>query len=64
MIRAVTIVPAVLTNSKQEFRAQLERINMYTNRVQIDITDGVFAPNETLDITNVWWPRGWTIDLH
>lgn len=64
MIRTVTIVPAVLTNNKQDFRAQLERINMYAHRIQIDITDGVFAPNETLDITNVWWPRDWTVDIH
>ena len=64
MIRAVTIVPAVLTANKQDYRAQLERINMYTHRIQIDITDGKFAPNETLDITNVWWPHDWTVDLH
>lgn len=64
MIRTVSIVPAILTNNKADFRAQLERINLYTHRVQIDVTDGVFAANETLDLTNVWWPNGWTADLH
>ncbi|MBQ9017519.1 hypothetical protein IJ118_00380 [Candidatus Saccharibacteria bacterium] len=64
MIRSVTIVPAILTSNKMDYRAQIERINLYSRRAQVDVTDGVFAPNETLDITNVWWPKGWTIDLH
>lgn len=64
MIRQVSIVPAILTDNKQDFRTQVERINVFTRRVQIDVTDGVFAPTETLDITNVWWPRNWEADLH
>lgn len=64
MIRAVSIVPAILTDNKQDFRAQVERINVFTRRVQIDVTDGVFAPAHTLDITNIWWPKNWDADLH
>lgn len=64
MLRAVSIVPAVLTASKAEYRAQLERINTYTNHIQIDVTDGAFAQTATLDLANVWWPKGWTADLH
>lgn len=64
MIRTVSIVPAILTNNKQDFRDQIEKINAFTRRAQIDITDGVFATNQTLDITNVWWPNGWQTDLH
>ena len=64
MIRNVTIVPSILTDNKQEYRRQVERINIFTRRVQIDVTDGKFAPTETLDITNVWWPQNWDADLH
>ena len=64
MIRTVSIVPAILSNNKQEYRAQIERINGFTRRVQIDVTDGVFAPGETLDITSIWWPKNWQADLH
>lgn len=64
MIRQVSIVPAILTDNKQDFRAQIERINSFTRRAQIDVTDGVFAPTQTLDITNIWWPRNWEADLH
>ncbi len=64
MIRTVSIVPTILTDNKQDYRSQIERINLFTRRVQIDVTDGVFAPYPTLDITNVWWPKNWAADLH
>ena len=64
MIRTVVIVPAILTDNKEAYRNQIERINPFTRRVQIDVTDGTFVPTETLDITNVWWPRNWEADLH
>ena len=64
MIRTVSIVPAILTDNKQDYRAQVETINAFTRRVQIDVTDGTFAPTQTLDITNIWWPKNWVADLH
>lgn len=64
MIRQVSIVPAILTDNKQDFRSQVEKINAFTRRVQFDVTDGVFAPTQTLDITNIWWPKNWQADLH
>ena len=64
MIRQVSIVPTILTNDKKEYRLQTERINAFTRRVQIDVTDGIFAPSETLDVTNIWWPKNWDADLH
>lgn len=64
MLRTVTIVPAILTNDKVEYRRQIERINGFTKRAQIDVSDGEFAPMGTLDVTNVWWPKSWTTDLH
>lgn len=64
MLRTVSIVPAILTDNKTDYRAQVERINAFTRRVQIDVTDGIFAPASTLDVTNVWWPKNWDADLH
>lgn len=64
MIRTVTLVPAILTDNKKDYREQVERINVFTRRVQIDVTDGKFTPAQTLDVTNVWWPNNWTADLH
>ncbi len=64
MLRTVSIVPTILTNNKIDYRTQVERINVFTRRVQIDVTDGIFAPATTLDVTNIWWPKNWDADLH
>ena len=64
MIRTVSIVPTILTDNKQDYRSLVEKINVFTRRVQIDVTDGVFAPTQTLDVTNIWWPKNWQADLH
>ena len=64
MIRTVSIVPAILSADKQGYREQAEKVNTFTRRVQIDVTDGKFAPATTLDITNIWWPKNWEADLH
>ena len=64
MIRTVTVVPAVLAESKIEYRKQIERINHFARRVHIDVSDGVFAPASTIDISNVWWPKEWRADIH
>ncbi|MBR3131859.1 hypothetical protein IKG33_00375 [Candidatus Saccharibacteria bacterium] len=64
MIRTVSIVPTILTDNKKDYRLQAERINVFTRRVQIDVTDGMFTPAQTLDITNIWWPKNWEADLH
>ena len=64
MIRTVSIIPTILTNNKQDYRKQAETINTFSRRVQIDVTDNEFAPDTTLDITNIWWPKNWEADLH
>ena len=64
MLRTVSIVPSILTNDKQLFRQQVETVNRFTRRVQLDVTDGVFSSMTSLDISNVWWPKNWQADLH
>ncbi len=64
MLKTISIVPTILTNNKLDYRAQIERINSFSKRAQIDITDGIFAKSETILLSNVWWPKGWEADLH
>ena len=64
MLRTVSIVPTILTDSKESFLDQIEKINAFTRRVQIDVTDGVFTPTLTLGVNNIWWPGNWTTDIH
>lgn len=42
------IIPAILTNSKQEFREYLSAIKSVANIIQIDIMDGEFVSSKSL----------------
>jgi len=42
------VIPAILTNSKQEFREYLAIIKSMANTIQIDIMDGEFVPSNSL----------------
>jgi len=44
----VEIVPAILTNSADEFKKMIRQIEPYATRAHLDIADGIFVPNETI----------------
>lgn len=58
------IAPAVLAETTDQFKAQMEKIHQLANRVHIDITDGEFAPSFTINVSEAWWPEGWHADIH
>lgn len=43
------IIPTILTRNPQELKARINLLEGKTDRVQIDIVDGVFADNKTID---------------
>ena len=59
-----TIAPTILTSSPIEYKQLVERYYPFAKRVHVDISDGTLAPNKTIDETAIWWPKGWTIDIH
>lgn len=42
------VIPAILTNSKQEFREYLSSIKSLAKIIQIDVMDGEFVPSKSL----------------
>lgn len=42
------IIPAILTNSFDEFEKAVRLVESYTERAHLDIADGVFVSNETI----------------
>ena len=58
------IAPAVLAETPDDYKAQIERIHAFTERVHIDICDGEFAPSFTVGAAQVWWPQEWIVDIH
>lgn len=43
------IIPSILTNDPNELKEKLERCEGLVDRVHIDIIDGIFAKNKTID---------------
>lgn len=58
------IAPTVLAENADDYKAQIERVHTFAERVHIDISDGEFAPTFTLSAAQIWWPQGWTVDIH
>lgn len=63
--QSVTICPCVTPSSPnpQLYREQVERVS-FASRIQIDLMDGVFAPNKNTNPIQVWWPEGILADIH
>lgn len=47
------VVPALLNKSTDEFSDQLTRLKKYHSHFQIDIADGIFVPNITIQINDL-----------
>lgn len=58
------IAPAVLAEEPHAFREQMERIQPFAERIQIDLTDGDFVQSRTIELEQVWWPYSVLADLH
>jgi len=58
------ICPTVLAADKQDYKIQIERIAGLGHRLQIDLTDGLFASAKTVAADEIWWPAGFKADIH
>jgi len=44
----IEIVPAILVKTPEELKEKVRQVEPYVNRIQIDIMDGKFVPNKTI----------------
>jgi ribulose-phosphate 3-epimerase len=58
------IAPAILAETPDDYKTQIERVHTFVSRVHIDICDGEFAPTFTVGAAQVWWPQEWIVDIH
>jgi len=47
---SIEIVPAILSKTREDMAKKISLVKDYVNRIQIDIMDGIFVPNKTLDV--------------
>jgi ribulose-phosphate 3-epimerase len=58
------VCPAILAHTRETYRQQIEKVAHFAKRIQIDLTDGIFAGPLTVDSADAWWPAGLKADLH
>lgn len=61
------IVPTITAMTPSEYADQWQTLSQFAERIHIDITDGEFAPSHTVNLNQIYWDRGETvqqIDLH
>ena len=47
------VIPSVLENNTSAFLSQIKRLSPHFNTFQIDIADGIFVPNKTIQIEDI-----------
>lgn len=58
------ICPSILAAHKDQYDAEVGKISSFAHRIQIDLTDGIFARPLTLGPDQAWWPVGIKADFH
>lgn len=58
------IAPCITVETPDEYKASVERLHPFAQRVHIDISDGEFAPSFLVGGAQIWWPQEWTVDIH
>lgn len=58
------ICPTVTAFNPHEYRAQMERLIPFAERIHIDLMDGEFAPTKSPSLEQIWWPHELTADIH
>lgn len=58
------IVPTITAENPHTYREQIERVEPFAKRIHIDLMDGLFTPNQSILVEQVWLPKGVICDIH
>ncbi len=58
------IVPTITTDNTQTFQHNLDTFKAFASRIQVDASDGSFAPTTLVPLSDMQFPEGLTVDLH
>lgn len=58
------VCPTVTAFEPHGYREQMERAAKFAERIHIDLMDGEFAPTQSPDLLQIWWPHNVIADIH
>ena len=58
------IAPCITVETEELYKETVERLQPFVQRVQVDISDGEFAPVFMVPPEKIWWPKNWIVDIH
>lgn len=58
------VCPTITAYSPEEYKNQMDKVAGFAHRLQIDLTDGVFTTEKTIEPEAAWWTVGVKADFH
>lgn len=58
------IAPCITVETDEDYKAAVEKFKPFAQRVQVDTSDGEFAPVFLIPPDRIWWPQEWIVDIH
>lgn len=58
------IAPCITVETEDQYKGAVDKYQRFAERVQVDISDGEFAPVFLLAPEKIWWPKSWITDIH
>jgi pentose-5-phosphate-3-epimerase len=58
------ICPTITAGNLHTYREQMERVEPFASRIHIDLMDGEFTNNKSIEIDQVWLPEDMPCDIH
>lgn len=58
------VCPTITAENPHVYREQIERVQTFVNHVHLDLMDGVFTSNKSIDLEQLWMPDTMTCDVH
>jgi ribulose-phosphate 3-epimerase len=58
------VCPTILASNSEEYKKQIEKVQGFAKRIQIDLKDNIFAMGESMPLKDIWWPENIVADIH
>jgi ribulose-phosphate 3-epimerase len=58
------VCPTILASNAEEYKNQMQKVESFARRIQIDLKDNIFALGESMPMEEIWWPEGVVADIH